>query len=128
MNKPMIGLVLGAALGALDGLSALLHAGADPSLREQIGTIVMGSTFKGVLAGVATGFFARKCRSLAIGILFGFAVAFALAFLVAYLQDVQEGKKYYLEIILPGSIVGAIVGFATQRYGTAPAAPAGARS
>jgi hypothetical protein len=28
---------------------------------------------------------------------------------------------YYLEIILPGSIVGIIVGYATQRYGTAPA-------
>jgi putative effector of murein hydrolase LrgA (UPF0299 family) len=29
---------------------------------------------------------------------------------------------YYFEIILPGSIVGMIVGFATQRYGTAAAA------
>jgi putative effector of murein hydrolase LrgA (UPF0299 family) len=29
---------------------------------------------------------------------------------------------YYLEIMLPGSIVGMIVGFATQRFGAAPAA------
>jgi hypothetical protein len=31
---------------------------------------------------------------------------------------------YYLEIILPGSIVGLIVGYATQKYGagSAPAA------
>jgi putative effector of murein hydrolase LrgA (UPF0299 family) len=28
---------------------------------------------------------------------------------------------YYLEIMLPGSIVGMIVGFATQRYGAAVA-------
>jgi putative effector of murein hydrolase LrgA (UPF0299 family) len=28
---------------------------------------------------------------------------------------------YYLEIILPGSIVGMIVGYATQRYGMTPA-------
>jgi hypothetical protein len=27
---------------------------------------------------------------------------------------------YYFEIILPGSIVGMIVGYATQRYGSAP--------
>jgi putative effector of murein hydrolase LrgA (UPF0299 family) len=28
---------------------------------------------------------------------------------------------YYLEIILPGSIVGMIVGYATQKFGAAPA-------
>jgi hypothetical protein len=28
---------------------------------------------------------------------------------------------YYFEIILPGSIVGSIVGYATQKYGAAPA-------
>jgi putative effector of murein hydrolase LrgA (UPF0299 family) len=39
-----------------------------------------------------------------------------LAFLVAYMQH-----GYYLEIILPGSIVGMIVGYATQRYGMTPA-------
>jgi hypothetical protein len=31
---------------------------------------------------------------------------------------------YYFEIILPGSIVGIIVGYATQRYGAPSAAPA----
>ena len=35
--------------------------------------------------------------------------------IVAYLQ-----RGYYFEIILPGSIVGLIVGYATQRYGVAP--------
>jgi len=55
-----------------------------------------------------------------LGILFGLAVGFVLAFLVAYLQH-----GYYFEIILPGSIVGALVGWATQRYGTpAPTAAA----
>jgi hypothetical protein len=34
---------------------------------------------------------------------------------------------YYFEIILPGSIVGIIVGYATQRYGTATAVPATTR-
>jgi len=39
-----------------------------------------------------------------------------LAFLVAYMG----GGKYYFEIMLPGSIVGLIVGYATQRYGERP--------
>jgi putative effector of murein hydrolase LrgA (UPF0299 family) len=34
---------------------------------------------------------------------------------------------YYLDIILPGSIVGMIVGYATQRYGAAPSAASAAR-
>jgi len=79
--------------------------------------IVIGSTVKGIIAGIAIGFFARKVHSLALGIVFGLAVGFALAFLVAYLQH-----GYYFEIILPGSLVGIIVGYATQRYGAAPAA------
>jgi hypothetical protein len=35
------------------------------------------------------------------------------------------GKHYYLEIMLPGFVVGAIIGFLTQRMG-APARVAGA--
>jgi len=65
-----------------------------------------------VIAGVAAGIFARKVNSVPLGIVFGLAVGFVLAFLVAYLQH-----GYYLEIILPGSIVGIIVGYATQRHG-----------
>ena len=47
-----------------------------------------------------------------LGILFGLAVGFALAFIVAYMQH-----GYYFEILLPGSIVGIVVGYATQKYG-----------
>ncbi len=72
-----------------------------------------------MIAGVAAGIFARKVNSVPLGILFGLAVGFLLAFLVAYLQH-----GYYLEIILPGSAVGMIVGYATQRYGAAPAVAA----
>ena len=39
-----------------------------------------------------------------------------LAFLIALLQG-----GYYLEIVLPGTLVGLIVGFATQKYGKSPA-------
>ena len=77
---------------------------------------------KGVIAGVAAGIFARKVNSVPLGILFGLAVGFVLAFLVARLQH-----GYYFEIILPGSIVGGLVGWATQRYGAPAAATAPAR-
>jgi hypothetical protein len=104
---------LGALLGAIDGTTAWFT----PAVRAQLAGIIIGSTAKGLIAGVAAGIFARKVNSVPLGILFGLAVGFVLAFLVAYLQH-----GYYFEIILPGSIVGMIVGFATQRYGTAAAA------
>ena len=66
-----------------------------------------------MIAGLAAGAFARKVHSVAAGIAFGLAVGLFLAWLVAFLQH-----GYYFEIMLPGAIVGAIVGWATQRYGT----------
>ena len=108
MSKPLIGIVLGAVLGAVDGLTAWFT----PAVRDQLGGIVVGSTVKGIIAGIAIGFFAKKFHSLPLGILFGLGVGAFLAFLIALLQG-----GYYLEIILPGSLVGLIVGFATQKYG-----------
>jgi hypothetical protein len=37
-------------------------------------------------------------------------------------MDATKGKPHYLEIMLPGFIVGAMVGFLTQRIGTPRAA------
>jgi hypothetical protein len=113
MSKPLIGILLGAVLGAFDGLTAWFT----PAVRNQLAGIVVSSTFKGVLAGVAIGFFAKKFRSLTIGILFGLAVGALLAFLTARFAV----GGYYFEIMLPGSMVGLIVGFATQKYGKVPA-------
>ena len=67
MSKPLIGVILGAVLGAIDGLTAWFT----PAVRDQLFGIVFGSTIKGIIAGVAIGFFARKFHSLPIGILFG---------------------------------------------------------
>ena len=111
MNKPVFGLLLGAFLGIFDGLTAWFT----PEVRSQILTIVIGSTFKGLVAGVAIGYFAKKVHSLPLGILFGLAVGMFLAFLIA-MNPQPSGHHYYFEIMLPGSILGAIVGFATQRY------------
>jgi hypothetical protein len=117
MKKPVLGLLLGGVLGIFDGLSALLSA---PEVAPEIATIVIGSTFKGVIAGIAIGYFSHKVKSLPLGIVFGLAVGAFLAFLVASMPDPTTGKHYYWEIMLPGSLVGIIVGYATQKYG-APA-------
>jgi hypothetical protein len=112
MNKPVYGMLLGGFLGVLDGLSALLSA---PEVAPQITAIVIGSTAKGIVAGLLIGWFAKKVNSLPLGILFGFAVGLLLAFAIAAMPD-PSGKHYYWQIMLPGSILGVIVGYATQRH------------
>lgn len=119
MNKILVGLLLGAVLGALDGMTAWFTP--DPVVHAGIIGIVIGSTFKGMIAGIAAGWFARKVRSLAWGIAFGLLIGALLAYGVAAMQH-----GYYFEIMLPGSIVGAIVGWATQRYGRPGRGTAGA--
>lgn len=108
MNKVVYGLILGGVLGAFDGLTSWFT----PEVRSQLFTIVVGSTIKGIIAGILIGFFARKVHSLALGTLFGLGVGLLLAFFVAHLQ-----RGYYFEIMLPGGLVGLIVGYATQKYG-----------
>lgn len=125
MTKPIFGLLLGGFLGVFDGLSAWFSA---PAVRPHILGIVIGSTLKGLVAGVLIGYFARKVRSLPLGILFGLAVGGFFAYLIAYLtamQPVEQGGGYYYwEIMLPGSILGMIVGYATQKHGAGAGAPA----
>ena len=52
------------------------------------------------------------------GVAFGLVVGLLLAYAVAAMPD-ESGQHYYFEIMLPGSILGAVVGWATQRYGQA---------
>jgi hypothetical protein len=111
MNKVWLGVLLGGVLGIFDGLTAWFT----PAARPGIVMIVVGSTFKGLIAGLCIGFFARKVNSLPLGILFGLGVGLLLAFGVAAMQP--NGEHYYFQIMLPGAMVGAIVGYATQRYG-----------
>jgi hypothetical protein len=111
MSKPVFGLVLGGILGIFDGLTALFT----PEVKSQIVGIVIGSTIKGVIAGVLIGWFARRVNSLPLGILFGGTIGLLLAWLVAAMPG-PDGKHYYFEIMLPGAIVGLIVGYATQKY------------
>ncbi len=64
MSKPVFAMLLGGILGVFDGLTALVSGG--PEIPSQIGGIVAGSTFKGVVAGLIVGLVARKTQSTAM--------------------------------------------------------------
>jgi peptidoglycan/LPS O-acetylase OafA/YrhL len=116
MNKILLGLLLGTALGALDGASAWFT----PEVRPEMMAIILYSALKGLVGGLLIGFFSRKVKSVPLGILFGLFIGALLAFAVAAMPDAITGKHYYKEIMIPGSLVGLIVGFATQKYGALP--------
>ena len=75
----------------------------------------MNKVLLGIVDGILIGVFARKVQSLPLCIVFGLAVGLLLAFIVAQMQH-----GYYFQIMLPGGMVGLIVGYATQRYGRGP--------
>jgi hypothetical protein len=108
MSKPVFAMLLGGILGVFDGLTALVTGG--PEIPAQIWGIVAGSTFKGVVAGLIIGLVAKRTDSVAAIVGVGVAVAALFAYLVTI------GTPYLWEIVLPGSIVGLIVGFATAKY------------
>ena len=113
MNKIMVGLVFGLILGAVDGATALFY----PETRPLIAAIMVGSSLKGMLVGLLSGWFARKVQSTKWGIVVGAALGLLFAFIVAAM-NAKAGKPHYLEIMLPGFVVGAIIGFLTQTMGT----------
>ena len=112
MSKPVLGLTVGAVLGFLDGASAWFS----PEARPLMLTIVVGSTLKGLATGLIAGLVARWRRSTALGIGTGLVAGFVLSSLAAIGQN-----GHYLEIVLPGMLVGALTGFVTQRYPRFPA-------
>ena len=116
MSKPVLGLVLGGVLGIFDGLSALVSAPDDPAVRAGIVGIVIGSTIKGLITGVLIGWFAKRTESLGLAIGFGLTVGLALAYLVCLMQKLGGQPPYYWQIMLPGAILGVIVGYATFRF------------
>jgi hypothetical protein len=118
VNKPLLGLILGGLLGLFDGSTAFFSA---PELRPELAGIVMGSAGKGLVVGLVTGFVARKLRSLRTGILVGLGVALVFTIPIA-IQNAHyyDNDSYYWKIILPGALTGALVGYATVRYGRRP--------
>jgi MFS family permease len=110
MNKPVLGLLLGGVLGVFDGLSALISA---PEVAPEIVGIVAGSTIKGIIAGAIIGYIATRARSPQTVLIAGLLVGAFFAFLIAAL----DGRHYWWQMMLPGSVLGLVVGYATQRYG-----------
>jgi hypothetical protein len=124
LKRPVLGMWVGAVLGALDGLSALVSS---PEVSGEIAGIVVGSTIKGLLAGLIAGAIGRKLRTTKAGLLVGLAVACAFTLPIAYMNANHYGRAdYYWKIMLPGALVGAIVGYVVMRYGRAPRADAAA--
>jgi len=115
MSKILAGLLFGLILGAIDGATAWFY----PETHSVIGGILVGSSIKGMLVGLLSGWFARRVQSMKWGIVLGAALGLLFAFLVAAMQH-----EHYLEIMMPGFITGAIIGFLTQRTGMPVAAKA----
>jgi uncharacterized membrane protein YeaQ/YmgE (transglycosylase-associated protein family) len=112
MNKPVVGIVAGAVLGFIDGATAWFT----PAVRPFMTGILLGSTVKGLVVGVLCGLFARKVHSNPAGIALGAVLGLIFAYIVAAMPS-ETGDHYYLEIMLPGFVVGAITGFLTQKLG-----------
>jgi len=115
VNKIWIGLLAGLILGAIDGGTAWFY----PETKGLIGGIMMGSSIKGMLVGLLSGWFARKIHSTGWGITVGAVLGLLFAYLVATMSTLN-GRHPYLEIMFPGFVVGAIIGFLTQKMGATP--------
>ena len=96
MNKILIGLLFGLVLGAVDGATAWFT----PEARPMIAGIMVGSSIKGMVVGILSGWFARKVQSTMWGVVVGAALGLLFAFAVASM-GAENGKHYYLEIMLP---------------------------
>jgi hypothetical protein len=109
LTKPILGLAVGGTLGLLDGLSGFL----EPALAPVMGSVITFSLLKGLVSGIAIGYFSQRVRSMTASIVAGIAIAAVLSFLVI----LRAGMALFWDILLPGMLLGGIVGFATQRFG-----------
>jgi hypothetical protein len=55
-----------------------------------------------------------------VGLAAGAGFGLLFAYLVALMPQ-PDGSHYYLQIMGPGFVLGALIGFLTQRMGVAPA-------
>src|SRR5260370_36823003 len=111
LTKPVLGLAVGGTLGLLDGLSGFFEL----SLAPFIGSVITFSLVKGLVAGIATGYVSQRVHSMLLGIIAGIGIVAGLSLLVI----LRAGMALFWDILLPGMLLGAIVGFATQRFGPA---------
>ena len=109
VTKPVLGLIVGGALGLADGLSGFF----EPSLAPVMTTVITFSMLKGLIAGVLIGMFSQRVRSMPWGLLAGFLIAALLSLFVIW----HAGMALFWDIMLPGMLLGLITGFLTQKFG-----------
>ena len=109
LTKPILGLAIGGMLGLLDGLSGFL----EPSLAPLMTSVITFSLLKGLVSGIAIGYVSQKVHSLALGLIAGLAIGAFLSLLVVW----HAGMTLFWDIMLPGMLLGVIVGFCTQKFG-----------
>jgi hypothetical protein len=109
LTKPMLGLAVGGTLGLLDGLSGFF----EPSLAPVMSSVITFSLLKGLVAGIAIGYVSQRVHSMLVGILAGTGIAGALSLLVI----LRAGRALFWDIMLPGMLLGIVVGFTTQKFG-----------
>jgi hypothetical protein len=119
LTKPILGLAVGGTLGLLDGLSGFL----EPSLAPVMTSVIASSLLKGIVTGVVIGYVSQKLHSVALGILAGLGIGAVLSLLVI----LWAGMALFWDILLPGMLLGVIVGFSTQKFGSQAEAPRAAR-
>lgn len=115
LTKPILGLAIGGTLGLLDGLSGFF----EPSLAPLMTSVITFSLLKGLVSGIAIGYVSQRVHSLAIGLLAGLAIGAFLSLLVIW-----HAGMTLLDILLPGMLLGVIVGFCTQKFGKPSSAAA----
>jgi hypothetical protein len=115
LTKPMLGLAVGGTLGLLDGLSGFLV----PSLAPVMTSVITFSLLKGLVSGIAIGYVSQRFHSMFVGILAGIGIGAALSLLVI----LRAGMALLWDIMLPGMLLGVVVGFATQKFGKQSQAP-----
>jgi hypothetical protein len=115
LTKPMLGLAVGGTLGLLDGLSGFL----EPSLAPVMSSVITFSLLKGLVSGIAIGYVSQRFHSMLVGILAGVGIAAALSLLVI----LHAGMALFWDIMLPGMLLGVVVGFTTQKFGKQAEAP-----
>jgi len=106
LTKPVLGLAIGGTLGLLDGLSGFF----EPSLAPLMTSVMTFSLLKGLVSGITIGYVSQKVHSLPLGLLAGLAIGALLSLLVIW----HAGTTLFWDIMLPGMLLGVIVGFCTQ--------------
>jgi hypothetical protein len=116
MKRIAFAVILGAILGAVDGLSAAYEFG----FGQKVLTIAGLSSIKSLVVGLIVGVLAYFVDNKPVIIVVGTLVALGFAFLVASQPDADTGEKYYVHIMGTGGLVGLIVGYATANYNEKP--------